>query len=45
MLNIKFVGFSTNLDKTFLILRRIQRDTITDVHKSSRKVPVILARF
>ena len=45
MLSIKFVFFSTNLDKIFLTLRRIQRDTVTDVHKSSCKVPVILVSF
>jgi len=32
------------LSETFLILRRIQRDAI-NVHKSSRKVPIIVVRF
>jgi hypothetical protein len=31
--------------KTFLILRRIQRDTIIIVHRASGKVSVIVARF
>jgi hypothetical protein len=33
------------LSKTFLILRRIQRVIITNVHRYSCKVPVILVRF
>jgi hypothetical protein len=38
--------FSTKLfSETFLIMRRIQRDTIINVHKSSCKVPVILVIF
>jgi len=45
LLNIKCVLiFSTNLPETFLIVRRIQRD-ITNVSKSSCKVPVILIEF
>jgi len=36
--------FSTNLPEIFLILRRIQQDTITNVHRCSCKVPVILVR-
>jgi len=34
--------FSTILSEMLLILRRIQRDIITNVHRSSRKVPAIL---
>jgi hypothetical protein len=37
-----FFIFSTNLSETFLILRRIQRDTVINVHRSSCKVPAIL---
>jgi hypothetical protein len=37
--------FSTNLSKTFLILRRIQRDIVINVHRSSCKVHVIVVRF
>jgi hypothetical protein len=33
------------LSETFLILRRIQRDIITNVHRSSRQVSLILVRF
>jgi hypothetical protein len=36
---------STNLSETFLILRRIQRDVIVHVHRSSYKVPAILVSF
>jgi hypothetical protein len=32
--------FSTTLSGTFLILRRIERDSIINVHRSSCKVPV-----
>jgi hypothetical protein len=31
--------------ETFIILRRTQRDTIINVHRSSCKVPVILVRL
>jgi hypothetical protein len=37
--------FSTVLCETFLNLRRVQRDVIVNVHRSSCKVPVILVRF
>jgi len=33
------------LSKTFVILRRIHRDTITNVYRPSCKVPVILVRL
>ena len=36
--------FSINLSETFLILRRIQRDIIINVHRSSNKV-LIIVRF
>ena len=36
--------FLYNLTEIFLILRRI-RDTVTNVHKSSRKVRVFLLKF
>jgi len=36
--------FSTNLSEIFLILRRIQQDTIINVHRCSCKVPVIFVR-
>jgi len=36
---------STNMSDTFLIVRRIESDIIIKVHKSSCKLPVILARF
>jgi hypothetical protein len=34
--------FSTTLSRTFIILRRIQRDIVMNVKTSSCKVPVIL---
>jgi hypothetical protein len=39
------LNFSTNLFETFLILRRIHRDIITNVHRSLCEVSVILIRF
>jgi hypothetical protein len=40
-----YFNFSTNLSEIFLILRRIQPDITTNVHRSSRKVTVILVGF
>ena len=37
--------FSTILSQTFVILRRIQRDIIINIRRSSRKVLVIIVRF
>jgi hypothetical protein len=37
--------FSTTFFRTFLILRRIQRDIIINVHRSLCKINVILVRF
>jgi hypothetical protein len=37
--------FSTNLYWTILILRKMERDMITNVHRASRKVPAVLVRF
>jgi len=47
LLNIKCVSwFSLQyLPRTILILRRIQSDSIINVHRSLCKLPVILARF
>jgi hypothetical protein len=47
ILNIKCVFWCSlqRLSETFIILRRIQRDIIINVHRSSRKVPVILVRY
>jgi hypothetical protein len=47
LLNIKCVfWFSLQLlSETFLILRRIQRDMVINVHRSSCKVPLFLSDF
>jgi hypothetical protein len=37
--------FSTILSETFLIVRRIQRDIIINVHRSLCKVPLLLSDF
>jgi hypothetical protein len=37
--------FSSNLSETFLILRRIERDIIINVHRATCNVHVILVRF
>ena len=37
--------YSTNLSETFLILRKIQRDNIINVHKSSCNVTFTFVRF
>jgi hypothetical protein len=37
--------FSTILSEMFLVIRRIQRDMIVNVCRSSCKVPVIFDRF
>jgi len=37
--------FSATLSVPFLILGRIERDIIISLHRSVRKVPVILVRF
>jgi hypothetical protein len=37
--------FSTNLSQTFLILRRIQRNIIINVHRASCKLPFNFLRF
>jgi hypothetical protein len=47
LLNAKCVFWFSmqNLSETFVILRRIKRDTIKNMHKSSCKVPVTMVRF
>ena len=37
--------FSATLSETFLTLRIIQRDSITNVLRSSNEVPIVLVRF
>jgi hypothetical protein len=47
LLDVKFVFWFCLqlLFGTFFILRRIQRDVVVKVKKSSRKVPIILTDF
>jgi hypothetical protein len=45
ILNFNVLIFSTNLSETFLFLRRIQRDVVTEVKTSSCKVSGILLRL
>jgi hypothetical protein len=40
-----FLTFSTIFSETFLIIRRIERDIVISVHRSSCKTPVITVRF
>jgi hypothetical protein len=42
---IRVLIFSTTSSKTFLILRRIKRDTIINLYSSLCRVYVILVRF
>ena len=42
---IRFLPLECRLSKTFLILRRIQRDIVINMKTSSCKVPVILVGF
>ena len=42
---LSVLKFSITLSEAFLMLRRIQRDVIITVHRSSCKVPVILVSF
>jgi hypothetical protein len=37
--------FSSNLCKTFFILRRIEREIVTNAHTSSCKIPIFLVRI
>jgi hypothetical protein len=37
--------FSTILSETLLIVRRIKRDIVINLHRSSCKIPVIIACF
>jgi hypothetical protein len=39
------LDLSTTLSKILLSLRRIQLDTVVNIHKSPFKVPVVLVRF
>jgi hypothetical protein len=45
LIKIKFVFWISlqHFSETFVILRRILRDTVMNVHRSSRKVPIILS--
>jgi hypothetical protein len=43
--DISLFILSTTLSETFLILRRIQRDIVINVHTYSCKIPVVLAKF
>jgi hypothetical protein len=43
--NIVFWFLLQLLSKTFLILRRIQQDITINIHRTSRKVPVIVVRL
>jgi hypothetical protein len=47
LLGIKFMfRFSLQLlSETFLVLRRMQRDIIINIHRSLRKVPSLLSDF
>jgi hypothetical protein len=40
---VRVLIFPTNMSETFHILRRIKRDAIINAHRSSRKVPFIIA--
>ena len=42
---ICFLILSTNASKTFLIVKRTERDIIIKLHRSSSTVSVILVRF
>jgi hypothetical protein len=44
-LEMRVLIFSATLPEIFLLLRRIQRDIIINVHTSLRKAPVIFVRF
>jgi len=42
---VRVLIFYTNLSGTFLILGKMKRDMITNVHRASRKVLAVLVRF